>query len=403
MNDDIIALQAQVAIEAGEPKPAPTFEAVIYAGGVLQLAGWDRPVVIDLTGLQVGKVLVANMDHDPTKRVGNFAVENDGNTLIARGVASAATEARREVVESAKAGYLWQCSVEVQPVQVVMLDRDQQATINGRQFSGPLAVIKRGTLKGFAFVSHGADDFTSARIAARTRKATMTIDPGFTAFVNQILPDGIDDFTPAQVAMTHANYCGRMKPTNEDWQAVAPLIEASGDPVENESKRLRQIEAATRGEDWGEREQDVCELKAQAISGALSVDELIKQLRPVREKLMYEKYSDMPTRVVQGVRGNEHAQIVEASLCLQGGLSNPEKHYNEQVLDAAYSMRHSVSLSQLILAEAVRRGYSAKPGERLLQGNLRQVLAHAFAPDLRAGANFSTISLPTTLANMAAV
>lgn len=110
----IIALSAPVAIEATASR-IPTFEATIYTGGALELGGWDKPVVIDLAGLENGNVLVANLDHDSSKRVGNFSTTNDGTTLKASGFASAATPWRDEVVASAKAGYTWQASVEVQP------------------------------------------------------------------------------------------------------------------------------------------------------------------------------------------------------------------------------------------------------------------------------------------------
>ena len=110
----IIGLSAPVSIEAKSSK-VPTFEATIYTGGQLEVGGYDQPVVIDLAGLGRGSLLVANLDHDSTKRVGNFDVENDGRILKARGTASAATPARDEVVNSAKAGYVWQASVEVAP------------------------------------------------------------------------------------------------------------------------------------------------------------------------------------------------------------------------------------------------------------------------------------------------
>ena len=45
-------------------------------------------------------------------------------------------------------------------------------------------------------------------------------------------------------------------PNDADYAAVAPLIQASADPVEAESKRLRQIEAACRGE-WNEAAEQV--------------------------------------------------------------------------------------------------------------------------------------------------
>lgn len=39
-------------------------------------------------------------------------------------------------------------------------------TVNAQRFDFPLYVTRVGTLKGFAFVTHGADDNTSVSIAA---------------------------------------------------------------------------------------------------------------------------------------------------------------------------------------------------------------------------------------------
>jgi hypothetical protein len=105
----IIALSAPVAIEAaaveGDKKSPAKFVSTFYTGGALSISGWDMPVVVDLAGLTNGKVLVANLDHDASKRVGNFSVANDGRSLVANGTATAHTAAREEVVQSAADGY----------------------------------------------------------------------------------------------------------------------------------------------------------------------------------------------------------------------------------------------------------------------------------------------------------
>lgn len=118
----IIAIAAPVSITAGEAegeKKGPArFDSTFYTGGALNINGWDLPVVVDLAGLTRGNVLVANLDHDSSKRVGNFDVSNDGKTLVAHGKATAKTAARDEVVGSAADGYQWQASLEVNPHEV---------------------------------------------------------------------------------------------------------------------------------------------------------------------------------------------------------------------------------------------------------------------------------------------
>jgi hypothetical protein len=170
MKPKLIAMSAPVQIEAGategEKQGPPKFTAEFYTGGALEVNGWDLPVVIDLAGLENGKVLVANLDHDSSKRVGNFAVANDGKSLVANGTASARTPARDEVIGSAEDGYQWQASLEVTPKQVETVKAGKTVEVNGQSLQGPLYVTRKGVLKGFAFVSHGADDNTTVSIAA---------------------------------------------------------------------------------------------------------------------------------------------------------------------------------------------------------------------------------------------
>jgi hypothetical protein len=144
-----------------------SFDANAYGGGKLRLGNWDFPVVVDLSGLENGKTMVANLDHVQTQRVGVVtSVVNTGRTLRLKGNLSAATEARREVVESAKRGYVWEVSIEVNPTKVDFIERGERVQANGQSFDGPVYVARRGTLKGVAFVSHGADENTSVSIAA---------------------------------------------------------------------------------------------------------------------------------------------------------------------------------------------------------------------------------------------
>src|SRR5690349_1331809 len=211
----IIAISAPVSITAGEAegeKKGPAkFTSTFYTGGALNIDGWDLPVVVDLAGLSEGKVLVANLDHDRTKRVGNFAVANDGKSLVANGTASAATPARDEVVGSAADGYQWQASLEVQPAKggVEEVKKGEKVNVNGQEFTGPLYVTRKGTLKGFAFVSHGADDNTTASIAAiAAAHKEKNMEPKFKEWVEAMGFDP-EQLSEAQIKNLQADFAGR--------------------------------------------------------------------------------------------------------------------------------------------------------------------------------------------------
>jgi hypothetical protein len=148
-----------------------------YTGDKMRLGGWDLPVVIDLRGLSRGASLIANLDHEPGKRVGHVTqYVNNSLDLRLAGVLSAATPFRDEVVASYDSGFVWQASIEANPTKVTKIRAGENISANGRSFKGPLYLVDKGVLKGFAFVSHGADDATSVSIAARG-KLTGIIPP----------------------------------------------------------------------------------------------------------------------------------------------------------------------------------------------------------------------------------
>ena len=88
----------------------------------------------------------------------------------------------------------------------------------------------------------------------------------------------------------------------------------------------------------------------------------------------------MPSTIHAPRNGGMDSKIIEAAFAMNGGLSNVEKVFDEKTLECADRIRATVSLAQITLAEAARNGYPLRPGEGISQGNLRSVLAHAFAP-----------------------
>jgi hypothetical protein len=139
-----------------------------YTGCRMNVGGYSLPVVIDLAGMSYGKSLVANLDHNYTKRVGNVT-HHDASTgvLLLTTDINAATDSSSEVERSIAKGFKWQASIEATPIKATRLKDDETAMVNGRAVSGPAYVITQSILKGFAFVSHGADDNTEVVLSQR--------------------------------------------------------------------------------------------------------------------------------------------------------------------------------------------------------------------------------------------
>lgn len=226
----------------------------------------------------------------------------------------------------------------------------------------------------------------------------MKNSPDFPSWMAEYFPT-IDTsmMTARELAVFHANWSGRAEPISADYEATAPMVYATSDPVEAEKHRLKQIDATCEGS-WGENTEHINELKAQAIGGELTVDELISQTRDIRAMEIRNRVP-MATGIRTARRRDNSAEVIEAAFCLAGGLPSVEKHFSEQVLDHASRMQRHCGLQSLLMQAAVANGYHAGPAEAITPGNQRRVMEAAFAPMHAAG--FSTYSLPGILSNTA--
>lgn len=393
----VIALSAPVKITAGEceegKKAGPAkFTSTFYTGGAMSIEGWDLPVVIDLAGLKPGKVLVANLDHDASKRVGNFAVANDGKSLVANGTASAATPARDEVVNSAKDGYEWQSSLEVNPEKVETVKAGKAAKANGQEFEGPIYVTRVGTLKGFAFVSHGADDNTTVTIAASAASKEKTMKAEVKTWIKAMLPSvDIEALTDDEVANLEAQHAGlhpekpkkklKLDDEIEAKQAEVERVDGITDIALNAcDKRPYDINA-------------IKELANKAIEGKWGVDKFRMELLEA---------SLPPAHTVFRTKRDErlNSKVIEAAICQAGRLSGIENLFDDQTLQAAHDQfKGGIGLKQLMVLGAQANGYHSTSFDVNIEVQ-RAAFGLLAARQIQAS-GFSTISLPNVFSNTA--
>lgn len=405
----IIAIAAPVSISAavdeGEDKGPAKFESTFYTGGPLRIAGYDLPVVVDLAGLEQGNVLVANLDHDGTKRVGNFDAINDGKTLVAKGTATAATAARDEVVNSAKAGYQFQASLEVQPHEIESLGKGKTAVVNGQTITGPAYITRKGTLKGFGFVSHGADDNTTVAIAASAasikekKKMRAEVKSWIKATFKKITDEDIEAMDADEVLAFENTFdvqAGKVatEPTKKP--------EIKGTSIDQELVKAKQREKfeemtasylADTAREFKTPEfiESVADLKAQAAEEDWTAEKF--ELALFRHKVPSGKVT-----ISAGKDRKMTGDVLEAAICMAGGLKNIEKHYSEQALEAAHSrFKYGIGLGELFNICAADRGHRSSS----LRVDLdMQNAAMGLLPQF-ASTGFSTLSLPGILSNSA--
>jgi phage major head subunit gpT-like protein len=83
-----------------------------------------------------------------------------------------------------------------------------------------------------------------------------------------------------------------------------------------------------------------------------------------------------PTIHVPSKPAVDESLVVQAAVCMAGGLQAVEKHFSEPVLEAAHK-RRGIGLQDVLLLAAMSNGYDA--GRKVHDGNIRQTLRAAFA------------------------
>ena len=165
-----ITIEAAADGEPGAPeKPRlPRFSMVAYTGGPMRIAGWRWPVIVDLAGLSIpSQCRPIRFGHDMQSGVGHSdAIRVEDGKLIATGMVSRDTAAAKEIVVSARNGFPWQASIAAAVEEFEFVKESQKTIVNGREFLGPVNVVRRSTLGEISFVDLGADGQTSASVAA---------------------------------------------------------------------------------------------------------------------------------------------------------------------------------------------------------------------------------------------
>lgn len=320
-----ITLNADLRIEAAEAGAAPTFELVAYTGAAIR-QGWSRsPLVVDLAGMDTAKASIPILwSHERSLDavIGKSTqILNDGQTLIIRGELLTEGDIPEKVARLARAGIPLQASIGADAANIENVNAGGNVTVNGREFAGPVSVVRASDLRETSVVLFGADARTSAAIAAEANE---------------------DDFMSNELTQTPV-------------EAAAPQTEAPA-AVAVDTTPTAKVEASV--------------IDADAI--AAKVFEMLKA-----EKLTEVRASRPAAPAIHVVAQADGPKVIEAALCLAGGLANVEKVFDQKTLEAADRRRTQSSLGEVLVEAARANGYTG--GNRISQGNIREVLASSFA------------------------
>jgi hypothetical protein len=345
---------------AAEGSPAlPRFRMVAYTGGPMQIAGWHYPVVLDLAGLAVpSQSRPIRFGHDPLSGVGHTdAIRVEQGQLVATGVVSRDTAAAREVVASSKNGFPWQASVGTSVEEFEFVKASQTTLVNGRQFSGPINVVRKATLGEISFVDLGADAATSASIAAQQA-------------------DDDDESSSCETVPAPTEPVPASPPPTPP--AVPPAVEALRVQMAAESDRLAAVRRICAGR--------FPAIEARAIRDGWDATrtelEVLRATRPAAPAI------HVPDNRIT-------APVLEAACYLTAGLRTGIETCDPATRDlAARRFDRGIGLQELFMEAAWANGYTGRSFR-----DRRGLMRAAFGQSVEAG--FSAIDIGGILSNVA--
>jgi len=343
----------------------PRFRMLAYTGSPMRIAGWRFPVVVDLAGMVIpSQSRPIRFSHDATAGVGHTdSIRVESGQLEATGVISRDTVAAREVVTSSKNGFPWQASIGASVDEFEFVKENQTVTVNGKEHSGPVNVVRKSTLSEISFVDLGADGQTSASVAAAAKSNSVQKQSNSETEVEMETTQTPEPETNlASTTAVDANSA-----VNEIRSQAAAEISRIAAIRNLCAGRFPEIEANAIREGW---ESTKCEL------------EILRANRPTTPAIhMHDK--------------TVNARVLEAACLMTGQVAQVESMFDDQTLSSATErFRGGIGLQELLLEAAWANGYTGRNFR-----DSRAVLRYAFNPNLEAG--FSTIDIGGILSNVA--
>ena len=406
-------------------------DGVAYSGGSINQY-WSRiPIVVDLDGMKFSAQipLLYNHINDPDYRLGAITASVRDNQLHVDGGITATSDRAKNIIHQAK-DFNWQLSIGAEAKRSELVEAGTKVTVNGREFTGPLNLVRESLLREVSVVAVGASEDTHLRIAAKfqfennnsIQGGSKKMDPKTLAFIvakfklaadssaetvrahldtiglseNDIVAmmpkpaatSASDDVNSriqaAGVVITPAAPAVPAAPTAQVGIAAAAQIPDFSNMItaalekqrEAESERVGRISSICAGE--------FVEIQAKAVSEnwtpEQTSDEVLKAIRARRPTAEFNIITSQP------LEGKERRGSIEAALCLRAGLEGEElvKAYGERAIEAAHKHR-DISLKETMIQCCYLEGKTVSP---------------SFDNDTIRAA-FSTVSLPGILSNVA--
>ena len=342
---------ALVAEKDAEGKPveggnkAMTINA--YNGGLMNV-GWGLPVGIELAGVtwredNAVPILCLHDQHSIDAICGQAKkIKCDSSSIIVEAEFMPVSETAKKVHELAKAGFKFQASVGLTPSDVLYVDADTTATLNGAEVKGECYIVRAGVLNEVSIVPLGADGTTATNISAATQKGKEPI---------MATPEKKIEAEKPEITVEAAQ--------NAERERVASVIKACKDHADIMAQAVKEGWTADRAELECLRAEKAETLKAERPAAPSIID--LKAAAP------------------------KDAKTVAAAACMGAAMGDEvlAKQFKGVDLDAA----HDLGVNRLSDVFAAF-GYTYRPGDN---ASMTKAIKAAF----------STADIPNVLSNVA--
>ena len=402
-------IKAARKVAEGEKPPLREFSMNAYTGGEMVLPDFRHPVVVELSGIRASaKARPALRDHDYSKVVGHSeTVEVDSSGVHVEGLVSGTGQAAREVVADADNGFPWQVSIGAIAHQGALIPRGRNFVANGRTFVGPKYHVTDTTLSEFTFTPLGADDDTTARIAANKLKGiAMTFEQWLEAKGFKL-----GDLDESQEKSLRGIYDAEQSASSAEGQGSEGEVNAAGTPSGDAagskvaaSKPMQgsSVTAGIRAEALAE-ETRLAEIKAIAGGDTdLHIKAIAEGWDNTQTELAKLRKSRGSGPAIHSVDPEFSGRAIEASLCLSSGLNEEfvGKGFNDKEMEAALSRELRGIGLHFLMHQAIQAAGQHYPAGRVDDDFIRAAL-DADQRIRAAGGGFSTVSVSGILSNVA--
>lgn len=404
---EYLTLAASLRMQPADGDTPRRFSMAAYDGGLLRLANFPVPVVVDLAGLESSDQVKALLYHDPARPVGHMeSVRVTNDRLEADGVLSVPAHAD-EILAAQQRGFEWEASIgaSIGRGSLERVPAGRTVTVNGREFRGPLAVARKTRLREISFVGAGAGENTAALAASLAVPYTE--------------PAMADDNTPVAETDDDANKVtaqtgdGDGKQILAEVQQVRESLAAEMSAIKAEAQKLADEREALRRERLAESVDRVAaqygvsdgeilaSLRQKAEAGEVAETDVELQL--LRASRNQRLAGFQPLGGTKGAPAAAH--VIEAAICLTNGWDESElsKHFDEKTCNEAIAAKFSgFGLRSLMVEYLKGKGHDVVGG-RLSDDDIKAGLAFAEKETTiqASGGGFSTLSLPGITSNVA--